>query len=139
MRSMRADATSMGEASAPLPHLRPRRWATQVRGHLILIALSLLSILPLYWMMITSLRPENEIFSTLPWPQHPNLANYSRLLVEVPSGRMIFNTFTVSLAVALAQLLTAMLAGYAFARWRGRFIRAPFALLTAPWLIPPQV
>ncbi|MFI5012660.1 MAG: carbohydrate ABC transporter permease [Hyphomicrobiales bacterium] len=129
----------MPAASAPLPHLRSRRWLTRARGHLILIALSLLSVLPLYWMMVTSLRPENEIFSTVPWPRHPSLANFTRLLTEVPFGRMILNTFVVSLAVALGQLLTAMLAGYAFARWQGRLSRAVFALLTATWLIPQQV
>jgi sn-glycerol 3-phosphate transport system permease protein len=111
----------------------------RVASHGLLAALSALAILPLYWMMVTALRPENEIFSALPWPEHPSLANVSHLLAEIPFLRMLVNTFAVSLAVTLLQLLTALMAGYAFARWRGVASQVLYFLLTVTWLIPPQV
>jgi ABC-type glycerol-3-phosphate transport system permease component len=101
--------------------------------------LSALSVLPLYWMIVTALRPENEIFSAIPWPQHPSLSNVTRLVAEIPFARMLANTFIVSTAVTGLQLLTGLFAGYAMARWRGRASRILLGLLTVTWLIPPQV
>jgi sn-glycerol 3-phosphate transport system permease protein len=110
-----------------------------LRSHALLILLSLLAVLPLYWMFVTALRPPNDIFSTSLWPQQPTLANFAYVLRDVPILRMIGNTFVVSALSAGAQLVTALLAAYAFARWRNRWSRGLFALLTVTWLVPAQV
>ena len=31
---------------------------------------------PFYWMVVSSLRPDNEIFDNTWWPAHPSLENY---------------------------------------------------------------
>jgi sn-glycerol 3-phosphate transport system permease protein len=129
MRSTKAE-------SAPLP---PGPAAARAIAHVVLAALSLLAILPVYWMVVTALRPENEIYSTLPFPLHLSLANVTRLLDEIPFARMLINTFVVSVAVTALQLVTALMAGYAFARWRGFASRLLYGLLAVTWLIPPQV
>ncbi|MBL8835497.1 MAG: carbohydrate ABC transporter permease [Alphaproteobacteria bacterium] len=123
--------------SAPLGP--PTAWFAAARSHALLIALSLLSLLPLYWMIVTALRPENEIFSTAPWPENPTLDNVRRILDGMPLFRMLANTALVAAASTAAQLVTALLAAYAFARWRNRWTRAIFGLLTLTWLIPAQV
>jgi sn-glycerol 3-phosphate transport system permease protein len=110
-----------------------------VRSHALLVVLSLLALLPLYWMFVTALRAPNEIFSTTPWPENPSLANFSYVLTGIPILRMLWNTFIVSALSTLAQLVTAVLAAYAFARWRNRWSQVLFALLTVTWLIPAQV
>jgi ABC-type glycerol-3-phosphate transport system permease component len=117
----------------------PRAGHVVARSHVLLILLSLLALLPLYWMLVTALRAENEIFSTVPWPQNPTLANFRRILDGTPIVRMIANTIVVAAATTAAQLVTAVLAAYALARWRNRWTRAIFVLLTLTWLIPPQV
>src|ERR1700730_7862154 len=124
---MRADP---GAPSGPLHRLA---------SHTLLGGLSLLAIFPLYWMVVTALRPENEIFSTAPFPIQPSLVNVERLLSEIPFLRMLANTSCVSAAVTALQLVSALMAGYAFARWRGRGSRVLFGLLAVTWLIPPQV
>lgn len=113
--------------------------AAALRGHGLLILLSLVSVLPLYWMFVTALRAPNEIFSTAIWPETPTLANFEYILRGVPILRMLWNTFVVAVLTTAAQLLTALLAAYAFARWRNRWSQALFALLTVTWLIPAQV
>lgn len=118
---------------------RPPGWGAAARSHAALLALSLLSLLPLYWMLVTALRPENEIFSTTPWPETPTLDNIRRILDGMPLLRMLANTALVAAASTVAQLLTALLAAFAFARWRNRWTRAVFGLLTLTWLIPAQV
>ncbi len=111
----------------------------KIRSHALLVVLSLLSILPLYWMFVTALRPANEIFSTSPLPLNPTLANFAYILRDLPIIRMIANTFLVASLTTAAQLVTALLAAYAFARWRNRWSQALFGLLTVTWLIPAQV
>lgn len=110
-----------------------------LRSHALLTGLSLLAILPLYWMAVTALRPPNEIFSSAPWPQTPSLDNFHYILDRTPILRMMANTFVVASLTTAAQLVTAILAAYAFARWRNRLTGALFALLTVTWLIPAQV
>lgn len=110
-----------------------------VRGHALLILLSALSVLPLYWMVVTALRAPNEIFSTVPWPENPTLENLELILTRMPFLRMLANTFWVASLTTVAQLFTALLAAYAFARWRNRLTQALLALLTVSWLIPAQV
>jgi ABC-type glycerol-3-phosphate transport system permease component len=126
-------------AAAPGRATRPEGRLARWRGHLLLGALSALSVLLLYWMIVTALRPEIEIFSAIPWPQHPSLSNVTRLVAEIPFAGMIANTFIVSIAVTGLQLLTGLFAGYVMARWRGRASRILLGLLTVTWLIPPQV
>lgn len=107
-------------------------------SHLILIALSLLSVIPIYWMVISSLKPENEIFAPNAFPYAPTLANYVRAFDELPVGVLMSNTIVVAVTQTALQLLTSILAAYALARWRfagGRIIYALFALT---WLVPFQ-
>jgi len=127
--------STKGDTSA----LPPGPLAARTIAHVALAGLSLLAVLPVYWMIVTALRPENEIYSTLPFPLHPSLTNVRRLLDEIPFARMLINTFVVSAAVTVLQLVTALMAGYAFARWRGFASRLLYGLLAVTWLIPPQV
>ncbi len=121
------------------PAITPAPFWPKARSHALLVTLSLLSILPLYWMFVTALRPANEIFSTSPVPLNPTLANFAYILRDVPIVRMIANTFVVASLTTAVQLVTALLAAYAFARWRNRWSQALFGLLTVTWLIPAQV
>lgn len=116
-----------------------RRPLAALRSHVLLASLSALSILPLYWMFVTALRAPNEIFSRSFLPANPSLANFEAVLKGVPILTMLGNTLLVALASTALQLLTALLAAYAFARWRNRWSRALFGLLTITWLIPAQV
>jgi ABC-type glycerol-3-phosphate transport system permease component len=110
-----------------------------VRAHALLILLSLTALLPIYWMFVTALRPPNEIFSTWPWPENPTLANFAYVLRGVPIIQMIANTVIVAALSTIAQIATAILAAYVFARWQNRWSATLFGLLTVTWLIPAQV
>lgn len=135
---MMTDAATL----APVP---PRRralalsgWDTGV-GHALMILVSLVCVFPIYWMIVTSLRPENAIFSTRLWPDAASLDNYAYALRAVPMQRMLVNTFIVSAAVTAVQLLSGILAGYAFARWRFRGSAILFGAVALTWLVPLQV
>ncbi|MFC5758854.1 carbohydrate ABC transporter permease [Rhizobium sp. GCM10022189] len=118
----------------------PLRGSARAFGvHAVMILLSLVSVFPVYWMIVTSLRPENEIFSTVPWPSRPTFDNYLFVLTRVPMLEMLVNTTIVSAATALLQVATGMLAAYALVRWRLRFSGVVHGLIALSWLVPFQV
>jgi len=47
-------------------------------------------------------------------PAHPSLDNYEKVLATIPIGATFLNSFIVSTAVVIGQLVTASLAAYAF-------------------------
>ncbi len=107
--------------------------------HAVMVVLSFVSIFPIYWMIVTSLRPENETFSTALWPSHPTFDNYLFVLTRVPMLQMLFNTTIVSAATALLQVTTGMFAAYALVRWRMRLSSVVHGLIALSWLVPFQV
>jgi sn-glycerol 3-phosphate transport system permease protein len=116
-----------------------RGFARKFVVHAVMVLLSLVSIFPVYWMIVTSLRPDNEIFSTMLWPSHPTFENYIFVLTRVPMLQMLFNTTVVSVATAFLQVVTGMFAAYALVRWRMRFSSVVHGLIALSWLVPFQV
>lgn len=116
-----------------------RGFARKFVVHAVMVLLSLVSIFPVYWMIVTSLRPDNEIFSTMLWPSHPTFENYIFVLTRVPMLQMLFNTTVVSAATAFLQVVTGMFAAYALVRWRMRFSSIVHGLIALSWLVPFQV
>lgn len=112
---------------------------TRLLAHGLMILLVLVSILPVWWMIATSLRAPNEILDTSPFPRHPSLANYREALDAIPVARMLLNTMVVSVAVTAIQVATAILAAWAFARRRFPFDRTVQALIAFTWLVPFRV
>jgi len=107
--------------------------------HGIMLILALLAIVPVYWMVITSLKPDNEIFSLSVWPDSPTLENYAYVLTGLPMLRILWNTTIMSAATATAQVLTGLLAAYALTRWRFRGSGLVHTLIGLSWLVPFQV
>lgn len=108
-------------------------------GHLVLLALSLATLFPIYWMVATSLKPAGEIFEGSLIPRAVTLENYRFVWQHVPIGRMLATTFSMAALQTAGQLLTSLLAAYAFARWRFPGDRAIFLLFVGTWLVPLQV
>ncbi len=96
------------------------RTAKSILVHGILILGAFSALMPLMWMISTSFKPAEDIFSLPPqWiPDPPTLANYERLFTSIPFARQFLNTFIVSTSIVIGQLLFSSMAAYAFARLR---------------------
>lgn len=114
------------------------RWRLIV-GHVILIAIALFSIFPVYWIFATALRPpENSLDQSLiPWPI--TFENFAYVFETIPITGMIANTFLVALIIAVAQLVLAVLASYGFAVWEFVGSKLLMFLFIGSWLVPFQV
>lgn len=108
-------------------------------GHALIIGLCLLVVFPFYWMLVTSVRPSSDFFNISLFPTGFTLEHYQYVLSNLPFGRLFLNTAAMASARTLAQVLTALLAAYAFARWNFVGKRFLFAMFTFTWLVPQQV
>ena len=80
------------------------------------------AILPLYWIIITSLKPTTEIY-TFPlryFPSKITLTGYQRLFTFANFGHYFINSLWISLLAAAGGLAVSVLAGFALSRLRIR-------------------
>jgi multiple sugar transport system permease protein len=106
----------------------------------LLFGASIIILAPVVWTLSTSLRTPAESFSVPPqWiPLRPDFTNYFDVFVRVPFATYVVNSFIVTGAIVLGQLVTASLAGYAFARLNFPFRDALFWLVMATVMVPLQ-
>ncbi len=97
------------------------------------LALSLFlifAVFPLYWIILTSFKPTDEIYS-FPiryWTTHPSLYGYNKLFEFVNFGRYFINSSIVALSASSFSTLFAMFAGYVLARkkFKGKYATVIF-------------
>ncbi|MFC5220686.1 carbohydrate ABC transporter permease [Streptomyces coerulescens] len=117
------------------PVARPLR---RVAHYTLLVAVLILVILPMAWMVITSLRGtgENIYGAASPLPQQPTLGAYQSVFDSLPIGTYILNTTVVEVLAITSECLFSAFAGYALSRkgWFGR--RAALTIILVALLIP---
>ncbi len=110
--------------------------------YLILLFWLAVSLFPFYWMIISSFKPVQEIFTFPPvfLPLHPTIENYQRLPVLIPTiVQNTINSLVVAIVKPIATVFFSSLAGFAFAKFRFRGQNILFALVIFTQLIPPAV
>jgi multiple sugar transport system permease protein len=112
-----------------------------VASHLVLLALGLFFFLPFYWLVITSLKADAEVFAVPPvWlPRELHWANFRRAVEYIPFFLFLKNTLVICLLSVVGAVLSSSLVAYSFARlrWPGR--DPLFFLLLATMMLPGQV
>ena len=109
--------------------------------HLVLIPIAAVMVIPLVWMLVTSLQTLEETRHYPPtlMPTSLELHNYTDVLQQAPFARWFVNTLVVTVVVVLGNLLFCSLAGYAFARIKFVGREFVFVLILATLMVPFQV
>jgi multiple sugar transport system permease protein len=107
----------------------------------VLVIWGIVTIIPLYWMIVGSLQDTGLTGSFNPqWlPLHPTLASYARFFAATNVWQWTFNSLFVSSVVTVTNVLFASLAGYAFAKLKFPGQKQIFWTLLATMMIPAQV
>jgi len=87
----------------------------------ILIALFMvLLIFPFYWIFITSVKPESELYGAVVtyWPHHITFQAYRDLFESFNFIKYMKNSLIVAVVTTCTTLVLALLAAYAFCRFR---------------------
>jgi ABC-type glycerol-3-phosphate transport system permease component len=110
-------------------------------GNGLLVVMLVWTLVPFYWMIVTSLKKDKEIygFEATLIPRQPTLANYTRLFTTTPFVKYLRNSTIIALGTTLASLVFACLGAYALARLRfpGRGLIARGLVVT--YLVPPAL
>jgi multiple sugar transport system permease protein len=98
-------------------------------------------LLPFFWMLTTSLKTEAGAMRMPPqWiPPKLHWENYAVAWGMAPFGRYFFNSFFVSITSTIGEVITTILAAYAFAKMRFFGKNVLFAILLGTLMIPGEM
>jgi multiple sugar transport system permease protein len=119
----------------------PLRRVKRATLYVAVVTLSLVMIIPLLWMLSTSLKGDQYVLRMPPQflPSPATFSSYKQLVELLPIGRMFLNSLFVALATTVGQLLTGSMAAYAFSRMRFRGSGVLFLIYLGTLMIPFQV
>ena len=119
---------------------RPQRWRRPSGWHLVLFPLAVVMVVPLLWMLLTSLSSLAETRRFPPGlPSSLHWSNFADAWASSPMGHWLLNSAIVSVTCVVSNVVLCSLAGYAFARIQFRGSKVLFMLLLATLMVPFQV
>lgn len=104
-------------------------------------AIVILMVFPLIWMVLTSIRPQSELF-VFPIrliPEHVTFEHYRRLLEDTPFLSYFWNSVVLSVATTVVVMAVATLGGYSLARFRYRGRETIAIAVLCTYLMPSVV
>jgi len=121
---------------------RRRRLGASIAKHAGLITLSLVMIYPLLWLVVSSFKPNDQIFRDLSlFTTNLTIENYVNGWndLQLPFGAFLLNSSIISIGAILGNLISCSLAAYAFARLRFTGKPILFAIMLMTIMLPFQV
>lgn len=106
-----------------------------------LVFLSLLMLIPFYWMMISSLKLNKDVFS-IPmkwWPDSLHWENYNVIWNKIPLFTFFINTVKLTVITTFIQLITSCLAAYGFTKTKFKGRDLIFIMYVTTIAVPWQV
>ena len=109
--------------------------------YFILICGAIFILLPFVWMIITSVKPSNEVLRMPPtWiPSRIEWKNYVNAFHAVPFFRYFLNSVIVTVCITASELFTTILAAFAFAQLKFKGKNVLFMLLIATMMVPGEI
>ena len=102
-----------------------------------------LTAFPFYWMLITSLKTNPDLYSITNIPfwfnDAPTLEHYRYLFQHTEFVRWLVNSLVIGVCVTAITLVTALPAGYSLARMTGRTGEAMGIGIFLTYLVPPTL
>jgi len=101
---------------------------SRIASLIAVIGVSVFSLFPFYWAIVSSLKSPSDLFKVEYWPTHLEWSNYFSIFQEQPFGKNIINSIIVAGSTVILCLFVAVLAAYSLSRveFKGR----SFLLLT---------
>jgi multiple sugar transport system permease protein len=112
-------------------------------SYLALIPFLVFFLFPLYWMLITSFKPDSEITSLKGIPliinSAPTLDHYKYILFETRYIQWFWNTFQITTVVTVITMVVSVLGAYAISRLRFFGSRYFGVGIFCTYLVPPAL
>jgi multiple sugar transport system permease protein len=119
-----------------------RQWnLLSVAGYVLLVLCTIVMLIPLFWMVSTSLKPLADVFA-LPvewWPAEPQWNNFVSAWNQYPFARYFMNSAFTGAAITIINVLLSGFAGYALAKFEFFGKQAIFLAILATLMLPIEV
>ncbi len=120
------------------------RWRDNIVSYLIVGPFAIVLAFPFYWMLMTALRADNDLYDIEQVPfkfnaDSPTSANFRFLFEETDYREWLENTAVVGALVVVITLVLAVPAGYALARLSGRWGQSLGVGIFLTYLVPPTL
>jgi multiple sugar transport system permease protein len=120
-----------------------QRLAGQLAKHVLLIAVSIVFLVPFYWMLTSALKDNSQIFAFEPqwWPNPVHWENFATAIdfPGFPYLRLLGNSVFYAGAVTIGTVFSCAAVAYGFARLRFPGRDLLFGITLATLMIPPIV
>lgn len=113
----------------------PLRGLTFLGKYAVLIVAAFLTIAPVVWTLITALTPSDPTTGVVT----PGFGAFADVFTKIPVWLYTWNSALVTGIIAVGQMLSAAMAGYAFARFDFRGKKLMFGMILATMMVPIQV
>ena len=116
-------------------------YARRTLQYAVMIALSVIFLIPLAWMISSSLKQQGDVFAYPPiWiPNPPQWGNYAEALRRAPLLTWLKNTAIITLLTIIGNVLSSSFVAFGFARLRFPGKNALFILLLSTMMLPEAV
>ncbi len=107
--------------------MSPRRRLVNLLVHLLLAALAIIWILPIFWIVLTSFRAEPGAYTNTFLPQGYTLNNYIKLFTDrnvLNFPKMFVNTLIIAIVCCIASTFFILSVAYSLSRMRFKFRKA---------------
>ena len=111
-----------------------RSW--RVIGHLVLLTCCLAVAAPVAVVLATALKSPSEVFQPSLWPSGPTFDNFATLFGKARFADYLWNSVATTVLRVSGQLVIALLAAWAFARFAFRGRDTLFAMVLGAMMIP---
>ncbi|MCI3923022.1 carbohydrate ABC transporter permease [Paenibacillus sp. TRM 82003] len=106
--------------------------------HLFLIAFGAATAFPFFWMVTSSLKTNDEIWSVPPvlWPAEPLWANFVEAWTAAPFGLYLWNSVFVATVIVIIQTVNSAMMAYALTHMRFPLRGPVFAIVLVSYMLP---
>ena len=134
-------------ANANISYLDKDRTAKRVRKiktviqYVLAIIVMLVVMFPLYWMLISSVKSQEEILLLEPtlWPREFHFENYINVFQRANFGKYYYNTIVMTAGLLISQIITGIFAAYGFSKGKFKGQNLCFLIVLGALMIPLQV
>jgi multiple sugar transport system permease protein len=109
----------------------------RVSKTVLLLVYALFALFPLLWMIIMSLKPDSQMFTTT-FIFSPTMENYSAVFLRSDYPHFFFNNLLVSISAVLLSLIVGVPAAYALARFHFR-LKEDIAFTILSFRFAPEI
>lgn len=138
---MTTKTTTKTKIKTPILSRKARTFLGHGLAHITMITLALIFMIPIIWMLSTSLKARWEIFAWPPqWvPETLHWENYREAFTKYPMGRFMLNSTFLVVINVIGELISVPLIAYGFARLRFPGKKFLFIAMLTTMMIPGHI